>query len=65
MKGNDIPKHTMKTYGEVEESCHTFFTYALDGDVINFAHRTGGWVGPHSRFGRLRKDINIFAYPVN
>lgn len=38
MKGNDIPKHAMKTYGEVEESCHAFFTYALDGDVINFTY---------------------------
>ena len=38
MKGNDLPKHTMKTYGEVEESFHTFLTYALDWGVINFTH---------------------------
>ena len=36
----------MTTYGEVEESFHTFLTYALDGHVINFTHLTGGWVGP-------------------
>jgi hypothetical protein len=45
MKGNDLPKHTTKTYGEVEELFHTFLIYALDGDVINFTHWTRGWVG--------------------